>query len=467
MFPIQPNKTIAIGVQAILYFVFLLVAIPLRAEPQADRAGRPAGVVMQFDLDGPIGPASSDFAARSLDRAWERNARLVVIRMDTPGGLDTAMREIIKKILVSPVPVAAFVAPSGARAASAGTYILYASHIAAMAPGTNVGAATPVSIGGPTPGEPEPRDRKDRKRSPGLGDAMSRKMVNDAVAYLRGLAKLRGRNADWAEKAVREAASLPADDALAMKVIDLVAADVPDLLRRLEGRKVEVLGRTMTLELTGAPLEIAEPDWRSRLLAAITNPNVAYILMLVGLYGLILEFSHPGAVLPGAVGAISLMLALYAFQVLPINYAGLGLLLLGIALMVAEAFAPSFGALGIGGAVAFVIGSVMLMDAAPGFGIDPAVIAAFALSSLLFFGLVLGFVIRARRRPVVTGREELIGAVGVALEDFTDAGKIRIHGEIWNARTNTPVRKDERVCVKKMDGLTLWVEPPATTRGEP
>jgi membrane-bound serine protease (ClpP class) len=242
---------------------------------------------------------------------------------------------------------------------------------------------------------------------------------------------------------------------------------VPDLLRRLEGRKVEVLGRTMTLELTGAPLEIAEPDWRSRLLAAITNPNVAYILMLVGLYGLILEFSHPGAVLPGAVGAISLMLALYAFQVLPINYAGLGLLLLGIALMVAEAFAPSFGALGIGGAVAFVIGSVMLMDAAPGFGIDPAVIAAFALSSLLFFGLVLGFVIRARRRPVVTGREELIGAMGVALEDFTDAGKIRIHGEIWNARTNTPVRKDERVCVKKMDGLTLWVEPPATTRGEP
>jgi membrane-bound serine protease (ClpP class) len=282
------------------------------------------------------------------------------------------------------------------------------------------------------------------------------------VAYLRGLAKLRGRNAEWAEKAVREAASLPAEDALRMKVIDLVAADVPELLRKLDGRRIPVLGRDVTLELAGVPLETVEPDWRGRLLAVITDPNVAYILLLVGFYGLILEFSHPGTVAPGTVGVICLLLALYAFQVLPVNFAGLGLILLGLALMVAEAFAPSFGALGIGGAIAFVIGSLMLMDSAPGFGIDPLLIAAFALASLLFFGVLLGFVLRARRRPVVTGREELLNAAGIALEDFSDAGKIRLRGEIWNARAETPIRRGERVMVKRLDGLTLWVEPATT-----
>jgi membrane-bound serine protease (ClpP class) len=438
-----------------LVLLLILLAFSLRAAPEAGGAG----LVMQFEIDGPIGPATSDYVVRSLDRAESREARLAIIRMDTPGGLDTAMRDIIKKILVSSVPVAVYVAPSGARAASAGTYILYASHIAAMAPGTNVGAATPVRIGGP-----EPSDAKERKPAPGPGDAMSKKMVNDAVAYLRGLAKLRGRNAEWAEKAVRGAESLPADEALALKVIDLVATDVPDLLRKLEGRRVEVLGREIRLELAGATLETAGPDWRSRLLAAIANPNVAYILLLIGLYGLILEFYHPGAVAPGTVGAISLLLALYAFQVLPVNYAGLGLILLGIALMIAEAFVPSFGVLGIGGGVAFVIGSIILMDtdAYPGFGIDPAVIAAFALASLLFFVLVLGFALRARRRPVVTGREELIGSVGVALEDFAAGGKIRIRGEIWDARTASPVRKGDSVRVRNVEGLTLWVEPLAT-----
>lgn len=435
----------------------MLIAFSLRAEPNADAAG----LVMQFEIDGPIGPATSDYVVRSLDKAESRHARLAIIRMDTPGGLDTAMRDIIKKILVSPVPVAVYVAPSGARAASAGTYILYAGHIAAMAPGTNVGAATPVQIGGLEPGGggPEPNNQKERKPSPGLVDAMSKKMVNDAVAYLRGLAKLRGRNADWAEKAVRGAESLPADEALALKVIDVVATDVPDLLRKLEGRRVEALGRDIRLELAGAPLETVEPDWRSRLLAVIANPNVAYILMLIGLYGLILEFYSPGAVAPGTVGAISLLLALYAFQVLPVNYAGLGLMLLGIALMIAEVFAPSFGALGIGGGVAFAIGSVILMDtdAYPEFGIDPAVIAAFVFASLLFFVFVLGFAMRARYRPVVTGREELIGSVGVALEDFAVDGKIRVHGEIWNAHAESPVLKGQRVCIERMDGLTLGV----------
>lgn len=458
MFSICQGKTSTI-VAVVLFLAVLFPAMPLRAERPVDGAENPVDAVMQFDIEGPIGPATSDFAGRLLDEAEQRHARLVVIRMDTPGGLDTAMREIIKKILASSVPVATFVAPSGARAASAGTYILYASHVAAMAPGTNVGAATPIALGEPTPGEPE---SKDRESPPKSGDALSHKRVNDAVAYLRGLAKLRGRNADWAEKAVREAASLPADEALTMKVIDLIAADVPDLLRKLDGRRIEVLGREVRLDLAGVPVATAEPDWRSRLLAVITNPNVAYILLLVGFYGLILEFSHPGTVAPGTVGIISLVLALYAFQVLPVNFAGLGLLLLGLALMVAEAFVPSFGALGIGGAVAFVIGSVMLMDTVPGFGIDPRVIAAFALTSLLCFGFLLGFVVRARGRPVVTGREELVGSVGIVLEDFSGEGKIRLHGEIWNARTQTPIHRGERVIVKGIDGLTLWVEPPTT-----
>ncbi len=420
-------------------------------------------VVAQLTIGGPIGPATSDYVDRALRDAEARNAVLAIIRMDTPGGLDTAMRDIIRMILASRIPIATYVAPSGARAASAGTYILYASHIAAMAPATNLGAATPVAIGipGKNDGRPEPGKKDDQEAPRDSGDAMAKKMVNDAVAYLRGLAQLRGRNAEWAEKSVREGASLTAEEALKAHVIDIVAPDVPALLAELQGRRVDVLGRAVTLDLTGTTVETIDPDWRNRLLAVITNPNVAYILMMIGVYGLILEFYNPGSIVPGTVGVISLLLAMYAFQVLPVNYAGLALIIVGIGLMIAEAFAPSFGALGLGGIAAFIAGSVILIDTErmPGVGLSWAVIAAFALASLMFFGVAIGLILRSRHKAVVTGREEMIGAVGVALEDFHDLGRIHVRSEIWTARTATPVRKGQRVRVQGLDGLILSVAP--------
>lgn len=452
----------------ILLFFLLLSSILGGAEEESAKPNA-SQLAAQLVIAGPIGPATSDYFERSLDKAVELEAQFVIVRMDTPGGLDLAMRAIIKAIIASPLPIVTYVAPSGARAASAGTYIAYASHIAAMAPATSIGAATPVQIAGPgSPGDEQENDKsenkdkaKDKKPDQGApGDAMSRKIVNDAVAYIRGLAKMRNRNAEWAEKAVREAASLPAEEALAKNVIDLVAKDRADLLRQLNGQKVTVQGQEKTLHTTGITVKHLEPDWRSKLLAIITDPNIAYILMLIGIYGLIFEFANPGAIVPGTLGAICLLLALFAFQVLPINYAGLALILLGIALMVAEAFAPSFGVLGIGGVIAFVIGSIILMDTdIPGFGINPAFIGAFALSSAVLFILALGLILKARRKRVVSGREEMIGGVGVALEDFDQTGRIRIHSENWSARTDKPLHKGEKVTVKGMEGLTLLVTP--------
>ena len=442
-------------------FIYLLLplifAVFLLSFATANTAG---SHVMLLTIDEAIGPATDDYIGRALEAAARERAELVVIRMDTPGGLDSAMRGIIKNITNSVVPVASFVSPSGARAASAGTYILYASHIAAMTPGTNLGAATPVQIGGFKPPEPKGMPKKDVPDEESEKSAMKQKIINDAVAYIRSLAELHGRNQDWAEKAVREAASLPASEALSLKVIDIIATGLGDLLQQVDGREVMVLGHKRTLHVAGLPTRELAPDWRSRFLSVITNPNVAYILMMIGIYGLILEFSNPGAIVPGTVGAISLLLALYAFQLLPINYAGVALILLGVALMVGEAFEPSFGILGIGGVVAFVFGSIILIDTeAPGFGIDISVIVTFAASSALIFIFVIGMAMKARRKKVVSGLEELLGGEATVINGFEQQGTVSIHSEHWQAHSKTPLNDGQLVKVIGIKGLTLDVEP--------
>jgi len=420
--------------------------------------GREALVV---ELEGVIGPAASAYVAAAIANAESRRAHLLVLRIDTPGGLDTSMRAIVKAINAATVPIVGFVAPSGARAASAGAYILYACHVAAMAPGTNVGAATPVQLIGIGGGESSERD----KPAEASGDAKTDKLVNDAVAYMRSLAQLRGRNAEWAESAVRQAASLPAEEALRLGVVELVARDVADLLRQLDGRTVRMAAGELTLDTDGLSQVAVEPDWHSRLLAVIGNPNVAYILLLVGIYGLVYEFANPGVVLPGVVGAVSLLLALYAFQLLPINYAGMALVLLGLALMVAEAFVPSFGALGIGGIASFVIGSLVLVDSdLPGFAISLPLIVTFAVISTALLVFVVGLAVKSQRRPVVSGAEELVGAAGHAEADFVGEGSVRVHGEVWTARSDVPLRARQPVEVIGRDGLTLLVAPKNTER---
>ena len=483
-------------------------------ESSAAESSTGGGTVTLLQIQGAIGPATADFITRGIEMAEESNATLIVLEMDTPGGLDTSMREIIQGILASSVPVATYVWPQGARAASAGTYILYASHIAAMAPATNLGAATPVAIGAPAPaspadtaddeadedeadsgedasdgeedgGDPDDADAEDGDAddagdagaSDGDGDgegtggeppdlipapstATERKAINDAVAYIRSLAELRGRNADWAEDAVRAAESLSSQDALEMNVIDLVADDLSDLLQKLDGWEVEINGRSFELDTTGLIYERIEPDWRTRLLEVISNPTVAYMLMLLGIYGLIFEGYNPGAIVPGVVGAISLLLALFAFQVLPINYAGLALIALGVILMVSEFLVPSFGALGMGGIAAFIFGSVILIDSdIPGFGVSlPLIITIAASGALVLLGIVW-FAVRSRDRPVVSGQEEMVGAHAEALHDFDTRGQIWVHGERWTARTSTPVIAGQSLQVVRVDGLTLHVKP--------
>jgi len=475
----------------VLWLSAFLVAALLRAVPAADADGaagadEPAPRATVLTVDGPIGPATAGYIRGGIDEAAEAGADIVVLRLDTPGGLSASMRDIVDKILATPIPVATYVAPRGARAASAGTYILYASHVAAMAPGTTLGAATPVQMGGggssplPGGGDNEPAGEKDgtdgqskngadkdkekdadeADGTPGDTDAKRAKAVNDAVAYIRALAKLRDRNAEWGEKAVREAATLTDDEAVAQNVSDLTAVDVPELLAKIDGRTIEVGKQALTLATEGAEIDEAPMDWRDKLLATITDPNVAFIFMMLGVYGLIFELSNPGAFVPGVLGAICLLIGLYALNVLPVSYAGLALVVVGIGFMVGEAFAPSFGALGLGGLAAFALGATMLFETdSPHFALSYWTIAGVTASTGLILVLLIGYLARAQTRPITTGRETMVGTLARVDEWSAGRGRVVIHGEYWNARGPAELEPGQQVRVAAAEGLTLTVEP--------
>jgi membrane-bound serine protease (ClpP class) len=426
---------------ALASLLFLLgMLLPLLGMP----ASAEATTVQVVPVKGPIGPATSDFLVRAIEAAAADGADLVLLEIDTPGGLDTSMRTMVEAILDAPLPVIGYVAPPGARAASAGTFILYATHLAAMAPGTNLGAATPVQIGGDA----------------GERSAHATKAMEDAAALLRSLATMRDRDPKFAESAVREAKSLTAEEALKAGVIELIAPDRAELLRRVDGRMVELKSGPALIDAADPAIVETEPDWRYQLLAIITDPNVAAILMLVGIYGIIFELYSPGLVGPGLVGAICLLLGLYALQVLPVSFAGLALLLLGIILVIAEAFVPSFGALGLGGIVAFVAGAVLLVDTdVPGFGVSPWLIGAVAIVTSGIFLLALGLALRSHRRPVVTGAEAVLAGRGTVVDWADGEGHVRLEGEIWAARGPDDLASDTPVTVEARDGLVLVVAP--------
>jgi len=435
------------------------------AEADAD------GKVIVLEIKGGIGVATAEYVISGIEHAEEAGAELVIIDMDTPGGLMAPMRDIIQAILGSSVPVASYVTPDGARADSAGTYILLASHVAAMAPTTHLGAATPVSLTGDDATPNEPADEADDQEADEENEAepepqsqpgtsMERKVLNDAVAYIRSLAERHGRNADWAERAVRDAATLTAKDALEENVIEFIAADHSELLQLVDGLELEVGSDSVTLATSSIIIEKYEPNWRIKILSAIANPEIVLLLGLIGLYGLMYEGWNPGAIVPGVVGVICLLLAAYALQVLPVNYAGLALIIVGLALMTAEAFAPSFGALGLGGIAAFVFGSIMMFDSGiPGFGISLTFVIAIAIVTALFIIWLVSFVLKLRRRGAVSGRGSIIGGVGTAMADFSGNGRIWLEGEEWAARSRVKITKDQEVVVTDLVGLVLEVEP--------
>ena len=518
----------------VLAGVILWRSGPAQDAPEESVDEADGGLALVLTIDDAISVATAEFFIKSLETAQERNARILVLELDTPGGLMVAMEDMIKAILASDVPVAVHVTPSGAKAASAGTYILYASHVAAMARTTTLGAATPVSMGqtgqakavidalvlnehqasgedeasasedeggssgtaaekpdGAADEEPdgaageEPGGETSESDEDGSGDsdsaeededspgrtaeeidaeAMKRKVVNDAVARIRSLANLRGRNADWAEEAVREGVTLEAEEAVEMNVADFIANDLREVLEKADGREVDIDGEKVTLDTASAEIERLEPDWRTRFLSILTNPNVAYLLLIVGLYGLLLEGYNPGTWIPGVIGAICLLLAAYALSILPVNYAGLALMALGVGLIVAESITPSFGVMGFGGVVAFVVGSIILFDTGiPGFEVPLKMIGGVGLAAgLLMFGLVV-VLARSRRRPVVSGRESLVGRRATVLEDFEGAGPVLVQGERWHAASPSPVKKGQELYVQSVDGLRLEVgnAPPA------
>ncbi|MEQ8964758.1 MAG: nodulation protein NfeD [Azospirillaceae bacterium] len=441
-----------------------------------------------IEIEGPIGPATAEHVSRALEAAAEDGAPVAIIRLDTPGGLVTAMRDIIRDILAAPMPVLGWVGPQGARAASAGTYILYATHVAAMAPGTNLGAATPIRMdgggilpggGSESPGEGEDPDAEggsgggigtgdaetgeDGEEAPVPASAGEAKAVNDAVAFIRSLAELRGRNADWAEEAVRQAASLSARAAAERNVVDGVAAGIPALLALADGRTVSVGEGAVTLATEGLAVETIEPGWQLRFLQIVTHPNVAFLLMLIGVYGLIFEFANPGTIGPGVVGAICLILGLYALNVLPFDATGLALMLAGIAFMVAEAFVPSFGILGIGGAAAFATGAMLLFGSdAPGYALDLWVVGLATAASAGLLVFALGFVWRAQRRPVTTGPEEMAQAHGTVLDWDDGRGHVRMHGERWQAVGPPDLAPGDAVTARSTEGLVITVAPADT-----
>lgn len=438
------------------FFLFLSFSPFTFAQDANNDAEYARDAIWVIDIHGAIGPVTMDHFSRGLETAVEHDARFVVLRMDTPGGLDKSMRDIIKNILSSPIPIVTYVAPNGARAASAGTYILYASHIAAMAPATNVGAATPVAVGSPAGSPPTGEGEPEQVPSE---DSMKNKMINDAVAYIVSLAELRDRNKEWAAAAVKGAESISAPEALAKNVINLVAEDLEGLLQQLHDYKVALAQGEVTLQTENAATVYYEADWRNKFLAVITDQSIAYILLLIGIYGLVLEFYSPGTIGPGVIGAICLLIAMYALQMLPINYVGVALILLGLGLMVAEAMAPSLGILGLGGVVSFVIGSIILVDTKfPAYQIAMPVILAFTTISVVFMIVIVSMLLRIRRKASVSGMEAFVGKRATVEEIYNGKPKIRLEGELWYVTCDEPLQLNDRVEVVQAKDVVLDVK---------